>query len=97
MVLRLSGLASGMDIDQMVSELMGTPHAGGQELSTKAGSRMAEEDYRTINTKLLTLRNSAFDMRLQGTYMSKSASSSNNDVLGHRREYGIGRRLHRNA
>jgi flagellar hook-associated protein 2 len=82
MVLRLSGLASGMDIDQMVSELMRAHRMQvDKSYQQKQVLEWRREDYRTINTKLLTLRNSAFDMRLQGTYMSKSASSSNNDVL----------------
>ncbi|MGI6550526.1 MAG: flagellar filament capping protein FliD [Syntrophomonadales bacterium] len=82
MVMRLSGLASGMDIDQMVSDLMRAHRMQvNKSYQQKQVLEWRREDYRTINTKLLTLRNSAFDMKLQGTYMAKKATSSNNDIL----------------
>lgn len=82
MVMRLSGLASGMDIDQMVSELMRAHRMRvDKSYQQKQILEWRREDYRTINTKLLTLRNSVFDMKLQGTFMTKTASSSNSDIL----------------
>ncbi|MGE5543439.1 MAG: flagellar filament capping protein FliD [Bacillota bacterium] len=82
MVMRLSGLASGMDIDQIVSELM---RAHRMQVDKSYQQRQIlewrREDYRAINTKLLTLRNAAFDMKLQGTFMAKTACSSNSDIL----------------
>lgn len=82
MVMRLSGLASGMDIDQMVSELMRAHRRQvDRNYQQKQILEWRREDYRTINTKLLTLRNSAFDMKLQGTYLAKTASSSDTDIL----------------
>lgn len=82
MVMRLSGLASGMDIDQMVSDLMRAHRMKvDKSYQKKQILEWRREDYRTINTKLLTLRNSAFDMKLQGSFMAKSATSSNSDVL----------------
>ena len=82
MVMRLSGLASGMDIDQMVSDLMRAHRMTvDKSYQQKQILEWRREDYRTINTKLLTLRNSAFDMKLQGSFMNKKATSSNNEVL----------------
>ncbi len=82
MVMRLGGLASGMDIDQMVSDLM-RAHRMRVDKSYQQRQILEwkREDYRTINTKLLTLRNAAFDMKLQGPFLSKKAGSSNSDVL----------------
>jgi flagellar hook-associated protein 2 len=82
MTLRISGLASGMDIDQMVTDLM-RAHRMRVDKSYQQRQILEwqREDYRTINSKLLALRNAAFDMRLQGTFMAKSASSSNSNIL----------------
>lgn len=82
MPLRISGLASGMDIDQMVSELM-RAHRMRVDKSYQQRQILEwqREDYRTINSRLLALRNAAFDMKLQGTFMGKSAFSSNSNVL----------------
>ena len=82
MPLRVSGLASGMDIDQLVSELM-RAHRMRVDKSYQQRQILEwqREDYRTINSKLLALRNAAFDMKLQGTFMGKSAFSSNSNVL----------------
>ena len=82
MPLRISGLASGMDIDQMVSELMRAHRTRvDKSYQQKQILQWQREDYRTINSKLLALRNAAFDMKLQGTFMAKSANSSNSNVL----------------
>ncbi len=82
MPLRISGLASGMDIDQIVSELM-RAHRMRVDRSYQQRQLLEwqRDDYRTINSKLLALRNAAFDMKLQGTFMAKSAFSSDSDVL----------------
>lgn len=82
MPLRISGLASGMDIDQMVSELMRAHRTRvDKSYQQKQLLEWQREDYRTINSKLLALRNAAFDMKLQGTFMAKSVFSSNSNVL----------------
>jgi len=82
MPLRISGLASGMDIDQMVSELM-RAHRMRVDKSYQQRQILEwqREDYRTINSRLLALRNAVLDMKLQGTFMAKSAFSSNSNVL----------------
>lgn len=82
MTMRISGLASGMDIEQMVSEMMRSHRLQvDKSYQQKQILEWRREDYRTINTKLLALRNSVFDMKLQGTYLSKNASSSDSSVL----------------
>jgi len=82
MVTRISGLSSGLDIDQMVTDLMKAHRMQvDKSYQQKQLLEWKREDYRTMNTRLLTLRNAAFDMKLQGTFMSKTASSSDSDVL----------------
>ncbi|NLB17673.1 MAG: flagellar filament capping protein FliD [Syntrophomonadaceae bacterium] len=82
MVMRLTGLASGMDIDQMVTDLMKANRMKVDAIfQKKQVLEWKRDDYRDINTKLLTLRNSAFNMKLQSSFSSKTATSSNTNVL----------------
>jgi len=80
--LRLNGFASGMDIDNMVSQLMQARRIPLDKLQQK--KQLLEwktEDYRTIHSKVLELRNLSFDMKLEGTYQSKKASVTNEDIV----------------
>ncbi|MGJ7046157.1 flagellar filament capping protein FliD [Thermoanaerobacterium thermosulfurigenes] len=77
-LLRISGLASGINTDQIVSQLM---QAASQPLyqleQQKQWLQWQQEDLQDINTKLLTLRdNTLFSMKLQGTYLAKTVSSN---------------------
>lgn len=80
--LRIGGLASGMDIDQLVSDLM---KAQRMRLDTikqkKQVVEWQQEDYRTLNNTLRTLRDNVFKMKLQGTYLTKKATSSNEGLV----------------
>lgn len=79
---RISGLASGMDIDTMVSELMKAQRARLDSLKQKEQQmEWAQTDYRSINNSLRTLRDSTFNMKLTGTYSTKLVSSSNESAL----------------
>ncbi|MHB1420527.1 MAG: flagellar filament capping protein FliD [Bacillota bacterium] len=67
-----------MDIDSIVSNLMKAERIPLEKLNQEKQSwQWKQEDYRTINTTLSTLRDLAFTAKLQGTYMAKKASSSN--------------------
>ncbi|MDS1029517.1 flagellar hook-associated protein 2 [Bacillota bacterium LX-D] len=79
---RIVGLASGMDIDQMVSDLMKAARKPLDKLyQEKTLKEWKKEDYRTMNTQLLALRTEASNMRLQGTYLARKASSSDESVV----------------
>lgn len=76
--LRISGLASGMDIDQMVKELMRSQRMKVDKIKQKRQQvEWQRVDYRTVNASLKTLRDLAFNMKLQGPYLAKKATSSN--------------------
>lgn len=80
--MRIGGLASGMDIDQMVKDLMRVERAPLDKLyQQKVLTEWKQEDMRSINTKLLGLRDSAFDLRLQSTFINWNATSSNEGVI----------------
>jgi len=82
MVMRLSGLSSGLDIDQWVSDLMKAQRTRvDQQYQKKQILEWQREDYRSINTKLLALRNATFDLKLQGSFQAKTAVSSDTNVL----------------
>lgn len=79
---RLTGLSSGLDIDSWVKDLMKVEQTKVDTQAKKKQTMQWQQDaYRAINTKLLALRTSAFDMKLQSTFQTKSADSTDTSVL----------------
>lgn len=79
---RVGGLASGLDIDQIVSDLMKAQRLRLDKIKQdKQIWQWKQEDYRSINSILLSLRNEVFNLRLQGTFLVKKATSSNESVV----------------
>lgn len=80
--LRISGLASGMDIDKMVQDLM---QANRMKVDKIKQQRQQVEwqrsDYQTVNNSLRTLRDAVFNMKLQGPFLAKKAASSNDVAI----------------
>ncbi|MFT4399143.1 flagellar hook-associated protein 2 [Bacillus sp. SW14] len=84
MVMRISGLASGMDIDDIVSKLMQTERAPLDRLTQKKQTLEWQRDsYREVNTKIKELQDymSKNTLTYPSTYQSKTVSSSNESVL----------------
>jgi flagellar hook-associated protein 2 len=90
---RISGMASGMDTDTMVKKLMDAERAPLRKMQAqKQMSEWQRDDYRAMNSQLMKLRTSSMDMKLQGSFIGKSADeivakvkdfvSTYNDVLG---------------
>jgi flagellar hook-associated protein 2 len=80
--LRIGGLVSGMDIDSIVEDLMKAHRLPVQKMEQdKQILEWKQEDYRNINTTLRSFRDTAFDMRLQSTYLTKKSSSSDENVV----------------
>ncbi len=80
MVTRISGLASGMDIDQLVKDLMKAKRAPLDKLTQqKTTLEWQREQYRDINAKLVDFRNNKlFSYGLEGTINAKSISIAGN-------------------
>ncbi|MCA1320523.1 flagellar filament capping protein FliD [Bacillus tianshenii] len=79
--MRISGFASGMDIDQMVSDLMKAERIPMNKLTQqKQLLEWKRDDYRDLNKLLTDFRNLSFDMTLQRTYSQKQVTSSNTKV-----------------
>ena len=78
MNIRIGGLASGMDIDQIVTDLMKAERIPLNKLNQqKQIYEWQRDQYREMNKLLAELDTMAFDMTLQRTYQTKTATSSN--------------------
>lgn len=80
MVLRIGGLATGMDIDSLVSQLMKAHRMPVDKLQQKSQTYLWQRDeFKEINTKLTDFRNNKlFDLRLEREWNSTSAEVSGN-------------------
>ncbi|NPV27605.1 MAG: flagellar filament capping protein FliD [Firmicutes bacterium] len=79
---RIGGLATGIDIDQWVADLMKAHRAPLDKIKQdKQIWQWKQEDYRAINSSLLALRNEVFNLKLQGTFQAKTVTSSNESIV----------------
>ncbi|MDN5366041.1 MAG: flagellar hook-associated protein 2 [Thermacetogenium sp.] len=79
---RVSGLASGMDIDQIVSDLMKAQRMRlDRVIQDRQIWQWKQEDYRSLNASLLSLRNVVSNLRLQGSFLAKKATSSDEGIV----------------
>lgn len=75
---RVSGLSSGMDIDAIVSKMMRAERVPLDKLEQKKQTlEWQQADYRSLNTMLNEFRTSAYDARLERTFLTRNADSSN--------------------
>lgn len=83
MVTRISGLASGMDIDSMVKSLMDAQRIPLDKLyQKKTYTEWQRDDYRTMNTALKEFDTLIADgIGRQSTFIQKTVSVSNPDVV----------------
>ncbi|WP_062109107.1 flagellar filament capping protein FliD [Bacillus niameyensis] len=76
--MRIAGLASGMDIDQMVKDLMRAERVPLDKLKQKKQTlEWQRDDYRALNTKLLSFRDKLANLKLTTNYRARTATSSN--------------------
>ncbi|KIY21159.1 flagellar hook-associated protein 2 [Mesobacillus subterraneus] len=82
--MRIGGLASGMDIDQIVTDLMKAERIPLDKLTQKKQFlEWQRDDYREMNTSLLELDTQIFDgVFKQGSYAKKTISVSDPAALG---------------
>jgi len=81
--MHISGLASGMDIDKMVSDLMKAERMPLDKLYQKKQIlEWQRDDYRSMNTLLQDLDNYIFNnLTLQSSMLKKTVTSSNDSVV----------------
>jgi len=81
--LRIGGLASGIDTDSIVGQMMKAKRVPLDKLKQQRQVlEWQQEDYRAINKSLRAFRDTVFNMRLQATYLAKKAASSDEAVVG---------------
>lgn len=81
MVMRITGLSSGMDIDSIVSDLMKTERMPLQTMKQKNDLYSYQMDlYREINSKLSSFRSLMNDMRFSSSLSLTKATSSSSAV-----------------
>lgn len=80
--MRISGLSSGMDTEQMIKDIMTAERIPVDRVfQQKVRAEWKRDAYRDVNTRLLRLRNMVFDMTLQGTYSKNVATSSHENLV----------------
>lgn len=80
--MRIGGLASGMDTDSMVKELMKAQRMPLDKLIQKRQLiDWQRQDYLSIKSSLMEFRNILFNMKLQTTYAAKQASVSDSSAI----------------
>lgn len=80
--MRIGGLASGMDIDELVKKLMKAERAPLNKLTQKKTTYEWQRDaYRNVNTKLKTFDTYISDNLVLKSMNSKTASSSNSSLV----------------
>ncbi|MFC7321889.1 flagellar hook-associated protein 2 [Halobacillus campisalis] len=79
--MRIGGLASGIDTDSIIRDLMEAERMPLNKMEQeKTKLEWQRDEYRDVNKTFLELDNLALDMKLDRTYQSKEASSSNSAV-----------------
>lgn len=73
----ISGLASGLDTEKLVSDMMKVNKIPLDKLQqSKILNSWKTDAYREINTKIASFRDAMQDLRLQGTFYAQKATSS---------------------
>lgn len=80
--MRISGLASGMDIDSIVSDMMKVKRIPLDKLKQeKQIKEWQRDDYRSINTLLLNFRSELTQMKLTKMYRTRTTTTSDDSKV----------------
>ncbi|WP_085522056.1 flagellar hook-associated protein 2 [Tuberibacillus sp. Marseille-P3662] len=79
---RMFGMASGMDVDQMVDKLMKAEKMPLQTMKQdKQVMEWRRDEYRDMNKLMTELKDTTFDMSLERSYLTKTTTSSNESLV----------------
>ncbi|WP_010496788.1 flagellar filament capping protein FliD [Paenibacillus elgii] len=82
MPVRIGGMASGLDIDKLVSDLMKAERMPLEKIKkTKTKTTWSMDLYREANSKLAALRTTVGGLRFSGDWKQTSATSSNDSYI----------------
>lgn len=80
--MRISGLNSGIDTEQMIKDIMTAQRIPVDRVfQQKVKAEWKRDAYRDVNTKLYRFDSFVFDLTLQGTFQRNVATSSRTDIL----------------
>ncbi|MEH7342636.1 flagellar filament capping protein FliD [Bacillus sp. JJ1532] len=80
--LRITGLATGMDIDSIVKDMVRAQRIPYDKMGQKKQTlEWKRDNYREMNTLLFSLREETLKMRLTSTFLTKTATSSNESKI----------------
>lgn len=80
--LRIGGLATGLDTDQIIKDLIKAERIPVDKLKQqKQILEWKKEDYRNLNSALAGLRNEVFNLKLEGTFKAKKAMASDEKAV----------------
>lgn len=80
--MHITGLASGLDVDSIIEQLMALERRPLELMQQRQLELEAQKGaWRDVNTRLRNLADKFGSLKLQATYLAKSAESSNQDVL----------------
>lgn len=80
--LRITGLATGMDIDSIVKDMVRAQRIPFDKMGQKKQTlEWKRDNYREMNTLLFSLREETLKMRLTSTFLTKTATSSNDSKI----------------
>lgn len=96
MGIQFSGLASGIDTDSIITELMSAERLKVEKVEKELVlSEWKEEVWEDMNSKLYSFyKGSLFDFKSQGTYSQKSVTSSNTSLISASATIGATRGSH---
>lgn len=80
--MRIGGLASGFDTEQMVEQLMQVQRLPLDRIyQQKIRTEWQRDQYRNLMTKISSFRDLVFDMQLQSTYLARLVASSDETMV----------------
>ena len=80
--MRISGLGSGIDMDSIIEQLMAIERRPLVMMQQRQLELEAQKGaWRDVNTRLKNLADKLSALKLQATYLAKSAEVSNNDII----------------
>jgi flagellar hook-associated protein 2 len=81
--MRITGFASGLDTEKIISDLMTAQRMRTLNPLTRQKQTLQwkQDGYREINTKYSALKNALFDLNLEASFQSRKTASNNESVL----------------
>lgn len=80
--MRIGGLASGLDTEQIVRQLMEVERLPLDRMyQQKVRAEWQRDQYRALMTKITSFRDYVFNMKLQSTFMVRKVSSSDESIV----------------